>query len=374
MAQLPDLYDVLGVQRGASDDEIKKAYRRLARELHPDVNGDPEAERRFKQVTAAYQTLSDPARRRQYDMFGGQGGPADPFGFGDLGDLGGLFDVFFGGGVGRRRGPATRRTRARRGEDLMVELSLSFEEAVFGGPHEIGLDVLAVCSRCEGSGCEPGTHPSRCGRCGGAGEVQDVSRSVFGTVMTSRTCPVCRGTGEEIAAPCTQCRGDGRVVQARTVPVDVPAGVSDGMELRVSNEGSDGVRGGGPGDLYVSLRAAPHDVFVRRGQDLVCALPIPMTVAALGGAVEVPTLDVSPERVGIDAGVASGTVLRLRGRGVPNLGRRGRGDLLVSLEVETPKPKTKEERALLERLAELRGDRPDRGTRIVGKLRKLIEP
>src|SRR5436190_4106276 len=303
-------------------------------------------------------------------MFGGQTGSTDPFGFGDFG---GLFDVFFGGGVGRRQGTAARRTRARRGEDLMIELSLTFEEAVFGGPHDLALDAPAVCSRCEGTGCEPGTHPSRCGRCGGAGEVQDVSRSFFGTVMTSRTCPVCRGTGEEIAAPCTQCRGDGRMVQPRTVTVDVPAGVSDGMELRVSNEGSDGVRGGGPGDLYVSLRAAPHEVFVRRGQDLVCALPIPMTVAALGGDVEIPTLDGGPEAVGIDPGVASGTVLRLRSRGVPNLGRRGRGDLLVSLEVETPKPRSKEERALLERLAELRGDRPHKGNRIAGKLRKLLE-
>lgn len=370
MASLPDLYGILGVARDASDDEIKRAYRQLARELHPDVNGDPDAEHRFKQITAAYQTLSDPSKRRQYDMFGAQGAAApDLFPFGDFGDI---FDVFFGGGVGRRRGGSRRRTRTMRGEDLLVELPLTFEEAVFGGPHEVVVGSLERCSRCQGSGCEPGTHPSRCTRCGGSGEIQDVSRSVFGTVMTSRPCTVCEGTGEEIAAPCTQCRGEGRTPKKQSVTVDVPAGVADGMELRVSGEGSQGRQGGGSGDLYVGLRVAPHQVFERRGPDLVCALVVPMTQAALGADVEIPTLE-GQERVHLDPGTQSGAVLRLRGRGVPNLGRRGRGDLLVSVVVETPAASSREERALLERLAELRDERPEKEKGLIGRLRKLIE-
>lgn len=368
MARVPDLYAVLGVRPESSDEEIKRAYRKLARELHPDVNKDPEAERRFKEVSAAYQTLSDPARRRQYDLFGsGQGGGVpDFFPFGDMGDI---FDVFFGGGVGsRRRGG--RRTRTRQGEDLFVRLSLSFEEAAFGTQREVTVDTLEVCTRCQGNGCEPGTHPSRCGRCGGTGEIQDVSRSVFGTVMTARPCTVCEGTGEEIAAPCTACGGEGRTAKRQTVSVEVPAGVADGMELRVSQGGQGGRHGGQAGDLYVGLRVRPHPVFERRGQDLVCSLPVPMTVAALGAEVEIPTLD-GTEKIRLDAGVGSGTLLRLRGRGVPHIGRRGRGDLLVTVVVETPRPSSKEERAALERLAELRGEKPGRGAIIPGELKKL---
>jgi molecular chaperone DnaJ len=370
VASLPDLYGVLGVPRDASEDEIKRAYRRLARELHPDVNGDPDAERRFKQVTAAYETLSDPAKRRQYDMFGSQGGAPDFFPFGDFGDI---FDVFFGGGVGRRRGGVRRRSRTRRGEDLLVELTLSFEQAAFGGKHDVSVQRMEQCARCGGSGCEPGTHPSRCTRCGGTGEIQNVSRSVFGTVMTSTPCGVCEGTGEEIAAPCRDCSAEGRVANVESVPVDVPPGVSDGMELRISGGGSEGRLGGPAGDLYVSLKVAPHPVFERRGQDLVCALVVPMTQAALGAEVEIPTLE-GTERVDLEAGTQPGTVLRLRGRGVPNLGRRGRGDLLVTVVVETPRAKSKEERALLERLAALREERPSKDRGLAGRLRKLIEP
>ena len=371
MDGVPDLYGVLGVSRNASDDEIKRAYRQLARELHPDVNRDPEAEHRFKQVTAAYQTLSDPSRRRQYDMFGAGGGRGAPdfFPFGDMGDI---FDVFFGGGFGGRRRTATRRSRTRRGEDLGVRVQLTFQEAAFGVTKEVEVESLETCARCQGTGCEPGTHPSRCTRCGGTGEVQDVTRSMFGTVMTARPCTTCEGTGEEIAAPCNECRGDGRQSKRETIKVEVPAGVTDGMELRVSGAGTDGRQGGGPGDLYVALEVEPHPVFERRGQDLVCALPVAMTQASLGADVEIPTLE-GTETVHLDAGVESGAVLRLRGKGVPNLGRRGRGDLYVTVLVETPVPKSKEERALLERLAELRGERPKKGEGLVGKLRKLLQ-
>jgi molecular chaperone DnaJ len=374
MARIPDLYGLLGVRHDASDDEIKRAYRKLARELHPDVNADPEVEHRFKEITAAYETLKDPARRRRYDMFGAeglsvQGGP-DLFPFGDMGDL---FDVFFGGGFGgrsRRSGP--RRSRSQRGDDLYVRLDLAFEEAVFGVKREVTIDTMHACEQCLGSGCQPGTYPSRCGRCGGSGEIQDVSRSVFGTVMTARTCTVCRGTGREIASPCRNCAGQGRTAARETVMVDVPAGVADGMDLRVTEAGEHGTGGAGAGDLYVSLRVRPHAIFERRGQDLVCALPVAMTSAALGADVEIPTLE-GPESVHLDPGVESGAVLRLRGKGVPHLGRRGRGDLFVTVQVETPKPKSKEERALLERLAELRGDRPGKGEGMKGKLRKLLE-
>jgi molecular chaperone DnaJ len=372
MATVPDLYGVLGVNPGASDEEIKRAYRKLARELHPDVNSDPEAERRFKQITAAYQTLSDPARRRQYDMFGSSGGPMpDFFPFGDMGDLGGLFDAFFGGGVGGRRG-TRRRSRIQRGEDLFVQISTTFEEAAFGIQKDVVLDSREECSRCQGSGCEPGTFPSRCRRCGGAGEIQDVARSVFGTVMTARPCTVCDGTGEEIASPCKDCRGEGRTPRQRTVSVEIPAGVSDGMELRMSGAGQDGRQGGGSGDLYVSLRVQPHSVFDRRGQDLLCALPVPMTLAALGTELEVPTLE-GVERVRIEPGTASGTVIRVRGQGIPHLGRRGRGDLFVTVVVETPKAKSKEERALLEQLAKARGETPEDGKVPTAKVRKLLE-
>ena len=371
MARIPDLYAVLGVGRDATEEEIKRAYRKLARELHPDVNKDPEAERRFKEITAAYETLKDPARRRQYDMFGTQGGAVpDLFPFGDLGDI---FDVFFGGGMGRagaRRGPR-RRTRTQRGADLFVPVNLTFEEAVFGVTKEVTVDSAEQCTRCQGTGCEPGTHPSRCTRCGGAGEIQDVTRSVFGTVMTARPCTVCDGTGEEIAAPCRQCRGEGRLAAKRSVTVEVPAGVADGMELRVPAGGEEGRLGGGSGDLYVALRVRPHPVFERRGQDLVCELAVPMTQAALGAEVEVETIDGERERIRLDQGIESGTILRLRGRGVPHVGRRGRGDMYVTVIVETPTPGSKEERALFERLAELRGERPAKGP--TGKLRRLIQ-
>jgi molecular chaperone DnaJ len=336
------------------------------------VNDDPEAERRFKQITAAYQTLSDPAKRRQYDMFGSTGGAQGAGDFFPFGDMGDIFDVFFGGGVGGRRSAGRRRTRTHRGEDLFVQLSLSFEEAAFGVQRDLSIEGLDVCPGCQGSGCAPGTYPSRCGRCGGTGEIQDVSRSMFGTVMTARACTVCDGTGEEIGAPCQVCRGDGRIPATRTVPVEVPAGVADGMELRLPEAGHSGRAGGGFGDLYVSLRVEPHTIFERRGQDLVCALQISMTQAALGAEIKIPTLE-GEEIVPIEPGIGSGTVLRLRGKGVPHLGRRGRGDLYVTVEIETPKPKSREERALLERLAELRGEAPKRGQGVLGNLRKLLE-
>jgi molecular chaperone DnaJ len=367
-SRLPDLYGVLGVSRDASDDEIKRAYRQLARELHPDVNGDPQAEQRFKEITAAYDTLSDPARRRQYDVYGrtGSAGATDsPFG-----DFGDIFDVFFGGGsrTGRRRG---RRTRARAGEDQRVPFELTFEQAAFGLRTQVDVDTLVACARCSSSGCEPGTSPARCARCGGQGDVQEVARSIFGTVMTARPCTSCDGSGEVVPSPCGTCRGEGRVRQHRTIPIEIPAGVADGMELRLPGHGLAGRAGGPPGTLYVSFHVAPHPVFERRGQDLVCELSVPMTMAALGADVEIVTLE-GAEVLKLDAGTESGTVIRLRGKGIPQLERRGRGDLYVTILVETPEPRSKEERALLERLAELRGEKVSTGGRLSGRLRKLL--
>ena len=372
MAQIPDLYALLGVQPDASEEEIKRAYRKLAREVHPDVSKDADAEARFKEINAAYETLKDPVRRRQYDLFGSGGGTAtDVFPFGDMGDI---FDVFFGGGFGGGRRPRSRRrTRTRRGDDLFAPLSLTFEEAVFGVEKEVVVESLVECSRCQGNGCEPGTHPSRCGRCGGSGEIQDVARSVFGTVMTARACTVCEGTGEEIAAPCKECDGEGRVGRERTFTVDVPAGVADGMELRVAEGGQDGRFGGIAGDLYVSLRVKPHPIFERRGQDLVCALPVSVTQAILGADLEIPTLEGDGERIRIQPGTQSGTVVKLRGRGIPHIGRRARGDLYVTVAVEIPRELTKEERALFERAAELQGETQGKGQKRQGRLRKLLE-
>jgi len=363
MASVKDLYEVLGVARDATEEDIKRAYRKLARELHPDVNRhDPDAEERFKEVGAAYEVLSDPAKRRQYDMWGQTGAQPDLFPFGDLTDI---FDVFFGGGR-RQRG---RRTRVARGADLQALVSLTLEEAAFGVTKDVPLDSLAVCERCQGNGCEPGTSPSRCRRCGGAGEIQDMQRSIFGTVMTSRPCAQCEGTGEEIAEPCRQCRGDGRTSKRTVVSVEVPPGVADGLELRVSGAGDAGRSGGMPGDLYVRTHVEPHQRFERRGNDLVAVLDLPFTLAALGGEVELGTLD-GPEHVRVDAGAVSGQTVRLKGRGVPNLGRRGRGDLYLVFHVETPEPRSKEERELVERLAEIRGERLEKGERHPGVLRR----
>jgi molecular chaperone DnaJ len=354
MAPARDLYEVLGVPRDASADEIKRAYRRLAREVHPDVNPDPSTEERFKEIAGAYEILADPEKRARYDAFGASGGPAgQPFS-----DISDIFEMFFGqggfGGFGssRRRGP---RTRTRRGEDVGIHTILTFSEAVFGVRRELELERLTECARCLGNGAEPGTAPIACRTCGGAGEVQSVRRSVFGTLMTSSPCPTCDGTGEEIPDKCEVCFGQGRERRPVTVTVDIPAGVSDGMELRVGGSGHAGVAGGPPGDLFVRLQVEPSATFERRGQDLYTVLDVSITQATLGGELEIEGLE-GPERVGLDPGTESGTIVRLKSKGIPNVNRRGRGDLFVTVHVVTPRDLSKEERRLLEQLAELRGE------------------
>jgi len=346
-----DYYEMLGVDRDASDEELRRAYRRLARNLHPDANGgDPAAEARFKEVTLAYETLRDPERRRRYDLFGPENGRGVPGG-GDIfgGGLGDIFGAFFGGspfGSTRPAGP-------RRGDDLEVALELRFEEAVFGVERELSLRGAVACETCAGSGSQPGTMPTTCGECGGAGQVRRVRQSILGQVVTTTPCPRCQGIGQVLTAPCRDCGGDGRRIEEHTVRVEVPAGVDDGTTLRIPGAGNAPHRGGIPGDCYVHLRVTPHERFRRAGTDLTADVHVAFTQAALGATVEFESLD-GHEQIQVPAGTQSGKVVRLRGKGVPHLRGRGRGDLHVRIVVDTPTGMPKEQEALLRELAAMR--------------------
>jgi len=369
-----DYYEVLGVDRNATDAEIKRAFRDAARRSHPDGNpDDPSAEERFKEISVAYETLSDPERRRRYDMFGetgrrggGQGPGGDAFGFGDI------FETFFGGSGGDpfgRRGPAG----PTRGADLEVVVELTLHQAAFGDTVPIEARLPVGCPACDGSGCEPGTHPSTCEACGGSGEVRQVRRSILGQMMTSSPCGVCDGTGRQILSPCSTCRGDGRVQDERTIEVEVPAGVDDGQRLRLTGRGAAAPRGGPSGDLYVSLRVAPHPDFERRGDDLHASLHLSVAQAVLGTVVEVPTLDGVEELV-VPSGTQPGQVFRVKGAGVPSLRGRGRGHLLVHADVEVPARMGEEEAALWHQIAELRGESvspPEKG--VLSRLRSALK-
>ena len=350
-----DYYGILGVPRNASADEIKKAYRKLARELHPDLNPSPEAQERFKEVTAAYEVLSDPQKREIVDLGGDPLAPGGGLG-GGAGFTGGfadIMDAFFGGAGMGTRGP---RSRVRPGADALIRVELDLHETAFGTTRELTLDTTVVCNVCQGAGTAAGTHPETCPTCGGRGEVQSVQRSFLGQLVTSRACPECGGVGTRIRHPCPDCAGDGRVRARRTITVKVPAGVEDGMRLRLSGEGEVGPGGGPPGDLYVEIRENRHPVFTRDGDDLHCRVALPMTAAALGTVVKFETLD-GAESLSIKPGTQSGSVVTLRGRGVPHLSRGvGRGDLHVHLDVETPGDLDDEQEQLLRRLAALRGE------------------
>lgn len=344
---MADHYETLGVARDASPEEIKRAYRRLARELHPDTNPDPEASERFKAIAHAYEVLSDPTKRNNYDMFGDEAvrGAA---GFGDFGGISDLFSTFFGGAAGGRA-----RGGPQRGADVLAEVEITLEEAFGGAEREVELANLVTCPDCEGSGAAPGTHPSSCRDCGGSGELRQVRRTVFGDMMTAATCPHCRGTGRVITTPCKNCSGAGRVRVTDTLSVHIPAGIDHGARLRVTGRGQAGTSGGRSGDLYVAVNVVPHSIFQRAGDDLGCEVGVPMTIAALGGSVTIPTLD-GDEEVSIDPGTQSGEVVRLKGRGMPRVGGRGRGELVGLLKVETPTELDREQAELLQRLAELR--------------------
>ncbi len=348
---MPDYYELLGVSRAATDDEIKRAYRALARKYHPDANpGDTEAEARFKEISVAYETLRDPERRRRYDMFGegqpaGAGMGAEGFGLNDL------FDAFFGGDLfGSRRGPAG----PVRGPDLETRVELTLVEAAFGATRSVQVRMPVTCPRCEGSACEPGTHPARCDTCGGAGEVRQVRRSLLGQVVTASPCPACGATGQYIPSPCRDCRGDGRIGETRDIDVEIPAGIHHGQRLLLRGQGPAAPRGGIPGDLYVAVAVTPDPRFERQGDDLLHIRRVAMTQAALGAEMPVDTLD-GEELLVVPAGTQSGRVFRLKGKGMPSTHGR-RGDLVVEIRVETPERLAPEEAELLRQFAELRGE------------------
>ena len=346
---MADYYATLGVNRDTSFDEIKKVYRKLAREYHPDVNPDPSASEKFKEITTAYEILSDPEKRQRYDMGGdpfSQFGGGQNFGFGDI------MDAFFGGG-GSNRGP---RARMRAGQDALIRVELDLAEACFGTHRELNLETAAICQKCSGSGCATGSKPSACGICKGRGETQQVTRSIIGQVMTSRPCAACQGYGSVISDPCLECSGDGRVRSRKVIPVKIPAGVETGNRIQMSGRGEVGAGGGPAGDLYVEIVETAHETLMREGDNLHLALAVSMAAATLGTKVKVETLD-GPIEVEVKAGTQSGATIMVKGKGMTHLRRGTRGDLIVHVEVKVPTKLNKAEEELMRKFAESRGEK-----------------
>jgi len=351
MATKRDYYDVLGVGKAASDQEIKAAFRRLAKECHPDrCNGDSTSEKRFKEVNEAYEALKDPQKRAAYDRFGhaafeggmgGMGGHSHGFGADFSASMSAMFDDLFGEFMGQRR-PRQRSARER-GADLRYNMEIALAEAYEGKMAQIRVPTSVTCEACIGSGAKTGTAPSTCRTCGGGGKV----RAAQGFFTIERTCPSCQGRGEVIETPCQSCNGSGRVTRERTLSVTIPEGVEDGTRIRLAGEGEAGLRGGPAGDLYIFLSIKPHEFFQRDGADLFCRVPIAMTTAALGGQIEVPTIDGGKSRVKIPEGTESGRQFRIRLKGMPVLRSNQQGDLYIQVEVETPKSLTRKQRELL---------------------------
>jgi molecular chaperone DnaJ len=365
MAVTRDYYEVLGVARGATQEEIKRAFRKLAMEHHPDRNqGDAAAEARFKEINEAYAVLSDPEKRSQYDTFGRVGGMPGFEGFAGAG-FGDLFDMFFGGqGTRRRAGP-------RRGSDLRHRLDLEFREAVFGVEREIEVPRQETCATCSGSGAEPGTSPTRCPECNGAGQVRRAAQSILGQVVQIVPCPTCRGEGEVIPTPCHTCQGSGRTRSVRHLRVSVPAGIDDGDQIRLAGEGEAGARGGGYGDLYVAVRVLPDPVLRRSGRDVYYDLGVSFAQAALGDTIEVPTVD-GPYKLDIPPGTQYGTKLRIAGHGVPHVRTGRRGDQVVLVHVITPTKLTAEQRRALESLGGLTGQPTAAPKNLLDRLRDSL--
>ena len=339
---MADHYDVLGVSRDASEDQIKKAYRKLARELHPDVNPEPEAQERFKLVTHAYEVLIDVEQRRNYDM-----GGSNPFGGGANFGFGDIFDTFFGGG---QRGP---RSRQQRGEDALLRIDLTLSEAVFGVAKSIDIETAILCESCAGSCCQPGTDLRTCDVCGGLGQISRQVRSLLGNVMTSAPCNSCRGFGQVVESPCVSCRGQGRVRASRSLDLNIPGGVEDGLRLQLNGQGEVGFAGGPSGDIYLDIRVREDEIFSRSGDDLTCILTVPMHEAALGCQVTIDTFDGKID-VAVTPGAQSGDQITVKGKGSHKLRHQGRGDLLVNLEVSTPQKLDSKQKELLRQLAKLR--------------------
>ncbi len=361
MAAKRDYYEVLGVSRDASEEEIRRAYRRLVRQYHPDVNKAPDAADRFREIKEAYDVLSDPEKRAMYDRYGHVDERMSA-GFEDFGGFGfeDLFEELFG--FGTRARAAARRAPVR-GQDLSVDVVLSFEEAAFGVQKEIEVPRWETCDVCRGTGAAPGTTPIRCPQCGGSGEVRHARRSTFfGSFVSVMTCPRCEGLGEVVTSPCPECRGRKKVHRVRRLTVEIPAGVDDGTRIRLTGEGDTGERGGPPGNLYVNVHVRPHEYFERHGDDVYLEVPLNIAQAALGDEIEIPTLE-GPERIRVPRGVQTGQTIRLRGRGIPHLRREGRGDLIIRFYVVTPTNLTSEQERLLRELSKTLGREviPQRG-------------
>jgi molecular chaperone DnaJ len=364
MATKIDYYAVLGVERGAPDGEIKKSYRRLAQQWHPDVNDDPAAHDRFKEINEAYQVLSDPERRQRYDLFG-TAEPGDPAaGFGGFADI---FDAFFGGNAA-----GSRRGRPAGGSDLRYDLRITFEDAILGTEKEIEFPVYGRCETCSGSGAKPGTAPTTCPQCNGRGEVRTVRQTMLGQMVNVATCPQCRGDGTIVETPCETCKGEGRVERTRTLRVSIPAGIDEGHQIRLSNEGEVGRRGGPAGSLYVAVHVASHPTLKREGTELIYEATIGLAQAALGTRIEVPTIG-GEEEVEIKPGTQPGTEIRLRGKGVPHLRRSGvRGDLHVIVDVGVPTRLSKAQREALHAYAEATDEPVADDTSLLGRVRDKL--
>ena len=359
-----DYYEVLGVDKTATEAEIKKAYRKLALKYHPDVCPDKsEAEDKFKEITEAYETLSNPSKRSTYDRVGQAGfgqassgaGFSDYAGFGDVSDI---FETFFGGGFGTSPFGTQTRTRPsgpRRGPDLQADVEVSFEESIFGAEVKLKISRYQRCDNCAGTGAEPGSDIKTCPSCGGRGEIQRAQNIFGGQVIRIETCPECQGEGKIFETKCKHCNGTGRVRSTKTVPIKVPEGAYSGLHIRKAGEGSVGVRGGPPGDLIIVIHVRPHPVFKREGDDIYCDVTISVSTAALGGKIEVPSV-YGPLKVDLHAGTQSGTTIRLKDKGAPSIHGRGRGSQYTTLVVEIPKKLTKREKALFQELASISGE------------------
>ena len=363
MAEKRDYYEVLGVSKNASEDEIKRAYKKLARKYHPDMNpGDKEAEEKFKEVNEANEVLSNPEKKAKYDQFGfagvdpnygaGQGGYGGAGGF-DFGDLGDIFGSFFGGGFGGggRRNP----NAPQRGESIRASLSVDFTEAAFGCEKSITIDRSEQCPTCKGKGCAPGTTPEVCTQCHGTGTVTQAQRTPFGMMQSQTVCPKCRGKGQIIHQPCPDCRGAGAVRKRRTIQVNIPAGIDNGQTISLRGQGHSGKNGGPAGDLLITVMVRPHEIFRRDGTAVFCEAPITFTQAVLGGTLEIPTID-GKVKYDIPEGTQTGTVFRLRGKGIPALNGRGRGDQYVTVNIETPRNLNREQKEALKKFSESLGE------------------
>ena len=376
--QKRDYYEVLGVDKNASDDELKKAYRKLAKKYHPDANPDnkKEAEAKFKEVNEAYETLSDPQKRRMYDQFGadgpqGFGGGQGPFGqggyysytssgfngFDDFGDLGDIFSSFFGGGFGGRNS-SRRQNGPRKGADLNVTIDITFEQSFSGVEKEIVITRNEDCTTCHGTGAKPGTSVTKCTVCNGTGQVKQVQNTILGQMQTTRTCSACHGTGEIIKEPCPECGGRGKVRKQPKIKIKIPAGIDNEQTVVLRGEGEPGEKGGPKGDLYITVRIKRHSIFTRKGNNVLCEIPISITQATLGGEIEVPMVDGTKEKYKISEGTQTGTKFTIRNKGFKSINSNSTGDFVFTVIVQTPKRLSKEQRELLVELAKTMNEQP----------------